>query len=274
MTDPWAGFLISSVAWLGMRHSEAIAEVREAGFGGVEILCKPGHFEHDDPEHVREAEIALADWPEAIVTFHAPFYEVDLASSDGASWDYALRVAMQAIEVASRLRAGNVTLHTRSITNMGQWDRENLDAFLRALDQLVDAVQRRNMTLAVENLPPPYYTSHEEDLLRLIEGYPAHLLGVCLDTGHAHLGGRVVELSRSLAPRGLIAHLHDNLGHDGDKHLIPGEGTIPWKEVIEALAGFRGRLVIESVRVGDLEVLKKAIMETGLSELTAAGMGK
>lgn len=256
MNEPWAGFLISSAAWQGVPHSLAIARVREAGFGGVEILCKPGHFECDNPEHIREVRRALDDWPEAIVTFHAPFYDLDLASSDSAAQDYALR----AMEVGSRLGADIMTVHTRSIKEMGNWDADAFDAFRRNLSLLTEG----NMRIAVENLPPPHYTCHEDDLLRLLDGFPD--VGFCVDTGHAHLGGRSVEVARALAPRSFVAHLHDNHG-DGDKHLLPGQGTIPWKEVVEALGSFRGRLVIESVYIEDFDILKKGIVETGLCKL-------
>ena len=256
MNDPWAGFLISSAAWQGVPHSRAIANVRAAGFGGVEILCKPGHFECANEDHIREVESALDDWPEAVVTFHAPFYDLDLASSDCDAGNHALR----ATDVALRLRAETITVHTRRISEMGHWDEDAFNAFRRNLSLLAAC----NLTIAVENLPPPAFTSHEDDILALLDGYPD--VGACIDTGHAHLGGRTVEVAQALAERAFIAHIHDNR-MTGDNHLMPGRGTIPWKEVVEALRGFRGRLVIETVRIESLDDLKKAIKETGLWEL-------
>ena len=273
MNDPRAGFLISSIAWQGVRHCKAITDVWEAGFGGVEILCKPGHFECDNRTHVKDVEVALDEWPDAIVAFHAPFYDVDLASSDPDTWNHAVQKTMQALQVASLLRAGNMTLHVRSNVEMTHWGTDNLAAFQRALGRLMHAAAERNMTLSLENLPSPCFTVHEEDLLSLLEAYPAHLVGACIDTGHAHLGGRLIELARLLAPRALVAHFHDNSARGIDEHLIPGRGTIPWKELVEALRtrGFRGQRVIEVVMVETLpktlETVKKAIMETGLSEL-------
>ena len=72
MKHPCEGFLISSIAWQGIQHSKAISEVGEAGFGGVEILCKPGHFDCENRMHVNEVQSALANWPDATVTLHAP----------------------------------------------------------------------------------------------------------------------------------------------------------------------------------------------------------
>lgn len=269
MNDPWAGFLISSAGWQGVAHREAISEVREAGFGGVEILCKPGHFECNNPEHIKEVQAALSDWPDAIVTFHAPFHDTDLSSSDPDIWDCAVQEIIQALQVASLLRAENVTLHVRSKAELTRWSADNLVALQRALNRLMHGAAERNMTLAVENLHPLGFTGQKEDLLRLLEAFPAHLVGACIDTGHAHLGGNLVELARSLAARAFVAHLHDNSALGRDEHLIPGEGTIPWTELIDVLRtnGFTGRKVIESVRIEDFEALKKALVETGLCEL-------
>jgi sugar phosphate isomerase/epimerase len=269
MNDPWAGFVISSVAWQGVPHCEAIANVRAAGFGGVEILCKPGHFECDNPEHVEEVQAALSDWPDAIVTFHAPFHDTDLSSSDPDSWDCAVRETMQALEIASLLRAENVTLHVRSKAELTLWNADNLVALQRALNRLMPGAAERNMTLAVENLHFLGFTGQKEDFLRLFEAYPAHLVGACIDTGHAHLGGNLVELAHALAARAFVVHIHDNSANAKDEHLLPGQGTIPWGEVVEALRGFRGRLVIETVRIESLDDLKKAIKETGLWKLAA-----
>lgn len=267
-------FLISSVAWQGLRHSEAIAEVRAAGFGGVEILCKPGHFEPGNRAHMDDVLSALAEWPDALVTFHAPFYMVDPAASDPDAWDWSMGEMMLALEAASRLRARSMTVHVRSRETAKTWDDANLDAVRRSLDRLAPVAAERNMTLAVENLPPPCFTSEAADLLRLIEEYPAGVVGACIDMGHAHLAERAAEIARMLASRAFVSHLHDNIGAGhGDKHMIPGGGTIPWAGVVEAMREFRGQPVMEVVMTGTLgETLanvERAIVETGLTRLVS-----
>lgn len=264
-------FLISSVAWQGLRHSEAIAQVRAAGFGGVEILCKPGHFEPDSREHVDEVLRALNEWPDALVTCHAPFYETDLSSTDPDVWERSLRETLLALEAASEFRAVNMTVHVRSVRAADHWGDDNAEAFGRSLDQLAPAASDRNVSLSVENFPPPHFTSDERDLLGLIEGRP--LVGTCIDTGHAHLASRLVEIARALAPTASVTHLHDNRAAGKDEHLIPGQGTIGWEGFVRAmrLGGFRGKPVLEVVMTGTLgETLasvRKAIAATGLAGL-------
>jgi sugar phosphate isomerase/epimerase len=274
VNDPWAGFLISSAAWQGRSHGEAIAAVRAAGFGGVEILCKPGHFEHDNPAHVDEVRSTLAEWPDAMVTFHAPFHTADLGSADAAVWDYGVGHVAQSLRVASSFRAGNATLHARIHGEARNWNSENLAAFQRALDFLTPVAAECNMTLAVENSTRPRLMQEAEHLLSLLDMHRADLVGACLDTGHAHLAGAVVEIAGMLAPRAFVVHFHDNHAEGEDEHSFPGQGTIPWGELVEALQshGFRGHCVLEVVAKENLPLalnsMKDAIVRTGLNALT------
>lgn len=279
--DPLKGFLVAAAGWFGVSHTDAIAAVRTAGFGGVEVLCKPGFFEPENPEHVEEMRTALAQWPDAIVTFHTPFHTVDLSSTDPETWDKAVQYVTQSFRVASVLGAESATVHTRGGgPDAVNWAEGNLTAFNRTLDALVPIAAECNVTLSVENMPPPRFTTGAGDLLGLIEPYSADLVGVCIDTGHAHLAGDVVGICAALASRAFVMHIHDNHGEGKDEHGIPGQGTIPWPEVTRALLinDFKGRCVIEFVERdaqhntveglrGTLESIKNGILETGLSDL-------
>ena len=43
-------------------------------------------------------------------------------------------------------------------------------------------------------------------------------------------------------------HIHDNNGHYRDDHLIPGDGSIDWKEFLEVLhaIAYKGEFVLEA----------------------------
>ena len=282
MGDSLKSFLIAAAGWFGISHRDAIAAVREAGFGGVEILCKPGFFEHENPAHVEEVRAALANWPDAVVTFHAPFHTVDLSSTDPAVWDHAVDYVSQSLRVASSLRAESATVHTRGGggPEAKEWADGNFAAFRRALDVLAPIATECNVTLSVENMPGQRFTAKSEELLDLIEPYPEHVVGVCIDTGHAHLAGDVVQTCGGLATRTFVMHIHDNNNQGRDDHAFPGQGTIPWRGVIRALQqnGYRGRNVIEYVERDaqgnslaglreKLQRIRNAIENTGLIRL-------
>ena len=64
--------------------------------------------------------------------------------------------------------------------------------------------------------------------------------------GHAHVDGGVLDELEQAAPRLCHLHLHDNDGRS-DAHLAPGQGTIPWAQVLERLhaAGYQGAGALE-----------------------------
>ena len=59
-------------------------------------------------------------------------------------------------------------------------------------------------------------------------------VGICLDTGHAHIGGGVAAAIAELKPLIRTSHIHDNHGQR-DEHLWPGDGSIAWKETMQEL---------------------------------------
>jgi sugar phosphate isomerase/epimerase len=274
VSSPLAGFLISSAGWQGTPHAEAIAAVRAAGFGGVEILCKPGHFEPDNQAHVEEVRSALCGWPDVVVTFHAPFHTADLGTTDPDVWESDVAQVARSLEAASTFGARSATIHTRGHGKGLDWEDGSFAAFRRALDRLMLTAVEHNMTLAVENLPPLRFTSEPRELLGLLDGYPPGLIGVCFDTGHAHNTGKLIDIAVALSPRALAMHIHDNHAEGKDEHLVPGQGTIPWSELVAALRsrGFAGRCVLEVVAKENLplvlECMRDAIARTGLSRLT------
>jgi sugar phosphate isomerase/epimerase len=99
---------------------------------------------------------------------------------------------------------------------------EHLRAFCRQL----------GVTLLVENTPNDLATPEKlKELLKALH-YPD--LGVCFDTGHAHMTSSVHQAFGVLEPYIRSTHVHDNK-RERDAHLWPGDGTIDWNETMQAL---------------------------------------
>jgi len=82
-------------------------------------------------------------------------------------------------------------------------------------------------------------------------------LGICIDTGHAHMShdaGRepVANYLERYAGQLEHVHLHDNHGAS-DEHLVPGDGTIDWPRVLRVLEaiGYAETAVLEIHPVGE-----------------------
>ncbi len=124
-----------------------------------------------------------------------------------------------------------------SRTGYDAWLSQNI-AFLSLLRK---KAHRLGVQLAVENMTGiPYpghpdetvYGSRAEDLRVIADRLD---MGICWDTGHAHLTGlnQATELT-VVGDRLRMLHLHDNDGRH-DRHLIPFTGTVDWQSVADGL---------------------------------------
>ncbi len=122
------------------------------------------------------------------------------------------------------------------------------EVFAAAAEQYASA----GVVLCVENhYAWEYHDCHElygtvEELEGLLARVGSPGLGFCLDYGHSHMNGNTLDLLRRVGHRLVYTHLADNRG-EHDDHLMFGEGTVPWREVLDATrsAGYDGPLTVE-----------------------------
>lgn len=139
------------------------------------------------------------------------------------------------INMCSELGGGAVVLHVTSLSAM------------KTLDETAELCRRTGVRIALENLAMP---GHSELLATLLDTYDADYVGLCYDTGHAHLirnrGGSDADLLSSYPERLFAVHLHDNEGRR-DQHLLPFDGTSDWHDVADRLAAanYRKPLCLE-----------------------------
>ena len=117
-----------------------------------------------------------------------------------------------------------------------------------AIHPLLPIAEENEVTILSENLL--WGSSIRPDAIaKLVETVDHPNFSWCFDTGHAHCSGIPISVLRSIraVPRSL--HIQDNSGEScKDEHLIPGDGTIDWKEFLDLLReiGYKGDLVLEA----------------------------
>ena len=130
----------------------------------------------------------------------------------------------------------------------GAWDAAHLAGLKqRNLDwfgALLPTAERAGVGLALENITDVHgesrgmrrlYCAGVAELIELVDGFSSPRVGICWDTGHAHIQrleqGAAI---RALGSRLKAVHIQDNDGRT-DQHLLPYTGTISWPVVLEAL---------------------------------------
>jgi sugar phosphate isomerase/epimerase len=112
------------------------------------------------------------------------------------------------------------------------WSQRTLEYAETALEHLGAFARPLGVRLLVENLLSDPTTP--EHLMTILEMGHLDSVGVCLDLGHAHITVGTGEAISVLQNRIVSLHVHDNQGQK-DEHLWPGDGSIAWPAVAEAL---------------------------------------
>jgi sugar phosphate isomerase/epimerase len=105
--------------------------------------------------------------------------------------------------------------------------------------------------LVLENMLPHLFAGKVRDLLWILGALDTIGIGICLDTGHAHLGEEVSKVAHKLSGHLWMMHASDNHGQYDD-HLPPGDGKIGWANLLAHLnrLHFTGTIMLEIKNMG------------------------
>ncbi len=230
-TEPVVALSTSSAYPASAAQAFALAD--DLGYDGVEVMV------WTDPVTQEAGALkALAEhYGQPVVSVHAPTLLVTQGVWGNDPWGKVDR----SIELALDLGAPTVVLHPPF-----RWQRVYAEGFVAGVREREAA---SGVTLAVENMYPWRARTRE------LEAYLPHWDPVGQDYDHVTLdlshtataGSDALAMVEALGPR--LAHLHlaDGSGRALDEHLVPGRGTQPCGQVLEALVAnaFAGSVVVE-----------------------------
>jgi sugar phosphate isomerase/epimerase len=236
-----------------LRHDH-LAEVAAHGFGAVEIIATRSHIDYQDPAALDAVAAWLTSEGLRLTSLHAPVMErfegrwinpLSIASPDGAARALAVRETTAALELARRVPVSVLVVHPGLQDSLLSPAVQNSrDAAIRSVAEIAAFASPLGVRVALEVIPNAMATA--EALVDLLDELDMPEVGVCLDFGHAHLQGDVVDAVEALSGVLLATHVHDN--HGGrDEHLAPFEGSIDWTGALMALQkiGYDSTMMLE-----------------------------
>jgi len=128
--------------------------------------------------------------------------------------------------------------------------REALDVTTETILRLLPMAKNEGVSVCLENIPLPegHSFSKIKDTKEIVRNIDDASVGVCFDTGHCNaMGEDQYESIKMLGKDIFCLHVHDDMNRQ-DRHLIPYQGQIQWKNVIKGLRdiGFGGCVSIET----------------------------
>ena len=254
---PRPRFSLSSHLYAGRRLCrEQLREISGAGFDAIELFALRTHVDYHNESAIANLQQDLASARLVLDSVHAPVSEavaggrpgarLNLASPDGPSRERAVDEALHALYIARRLPFSVLVVHPGVPRSLQQTPLDNnRDAMRRSIETLATAAEPLGVTIAVELIPNTL--SKPESLVYFIEDVlDVGAASICLDMGHAHLGGDLVDTIETVSEHIAAVHAHDNRGRE-DEHLLPFEGTIDWAAALTTLqkVGYEAPIVLE-----------------------------
>ncbi|UCG68244.1 MAG: sugar phosphate isomerase/epimerase [Thermoplasmata archaeon] len=224
-------------------------------FDSWEIIAEGMHTMSEIQENIKEAK----DSYDLQYSVHAPFSDLNIASLNPKIRESSIAQIEDSIRISSELDIRLVTIHPGYKSPLGAYFAGKIEETnKKSLKELDRAGEEHGVVLALENIPKMWISlcSDADEMKGLIEGTN---LKICFDLGHAHISDAVkgfLDLKENIAN----LHLHDNHG-DKDRHMILGEGNVPFTEILRALRGYEDIFVIESMNLEQGIESKKVLTE-------------
>ena len=231
---------LSTHMFVNQRLTVSILErIEKAGVELVEIFCARQHFDYHDPNQAQEIAAWFRNSQLRLHSIHTPMYRdkewgrggpqavVSIAETEKVRRIAACDEIKRALELAEHVPFRYAVTHLG--VSREEYDLRKMDAAFSSIEVLRMFARQRGADLVLENIPNELATPSR--LLEFLNYTHLNDVGLCFDSGHAHMGEGVAASFEKMAPRVRTTHLHDNLG-DKDEHLFPFAGTIDWARTI------------------------------------------
>jgi fructoselysine 3-epimerase len=243
---------LSSFLFFYYSLGDAIRKTAEAGYDAIDIWGGRPHAYRKDlaPDELRELNTLLDQHHLRVSSFiPAQFrYPTSLCSCNETIRQDSVAYILDAIETAAALRAPVVSV-CPGHTLYGQSKKDAWGRLEESLGVICQRARQHGLRIALE--PADAY---ETDLMNtiaeamvMVDEMALPELGIVLDSGHVNLTQEsFAQAIQSAGPRLFHVHVADNQGQR-DQHLVPGDGTCNFKEMITHLrsAGYTGTLSAE-----------------------------
>ncbi len=228
---------------------DCLEAIRNSGFGLIEVCSFPAHLDYHNLDAVRAAKRRIDELAMEPYSLHAPFAdEIDITSMEAPRRGHARDELLRAADAAGALDVRYLVIHPGPEKGgFPEHERfRRMENAVGVLNEVSRACRERGAALVLENMLPHLFSGRVRDLLWVLGALETTEVGVCLDTGHAHLSGDLRTVAQKLSGHLWMMHATDNHGQE-DEHLPPGDGQIDWQRLLRQMLsiGFRGAIILE-----------------------------
>lgn len=238
-------------AWrIGTSYNSAnpvdLKEIKQAGMSCIELTW----FSLDlfDPEVKKRLDAIISEANELgieVWSAHIPFgTDWDPSSEDTRVREIVIRKVSDMFAILHEWGIRTAVFHPSWEPVLPEERERRLELCKTTLNVLGNMASELGIRLAVECLPRTCIGNRASEIEYLVANHPG--LGICCDVNHL-FQERPQQFIDRVGSRIVTTHISDNDGID-EKHWLPGDGVIHWREVISSLtsAGYTGPFMYEA----------------------------
>jgi sugar phosphate isomerase/epimerase len=247
----------STNAYTRFSLSEALRDIRDAGFVGVEILADKPHAYPgacDAAEVRRElkrlgltvsnvnANCTFGYWKDAPPE---PYFEPSLISPSPQHRRDRAELILKTLQFASEIGAANISITSGRLLG-GMPPDAAAKQFAESIKPILDRADALGVDVGIE-CEPGLFLEYVVELREWIDRLGHPRFGANLDVGHSQvIGESIPNAVALLGDRIWNLHVEDIPGRK-HYHLIPGEGTLDWPALRDSLQSihYRRYLTVE-----------------------------
>ena len=253
MNKKWIPGISSS--FFGSLDENVFAECADAGIKLLEISF--GNCEKSDGVDLVKAKHYADESGVKLWSFHipfAPFDTVDPSFIDEEKRRYTVRKFCGYIRSAADVGIEIAVIHASGepITEERQ---KRLESAKKSLLEIADYAGSLGVRVAVEDLPRTCIGNCSDEIAEILS--VSDNIGVAFDTNHLTAQDNL-DFIASVGKKIITTHFSDYDFTD-ERHLLPGEGKINWKPLMEALdrVGYKGPIIYEISRGSTTNIERK-----------------
>lgn len=222
----------ASSAGRGMENSYIFKSYDDAGIEYMEVSSRPHEYENYDWDEVKKA---CEGSKTKIWSLHTPFHPDthNIANMNKEIRDFTIECYKDLFYKAAYLGAKYVIVHPSSEPISDEERPFAIKYAKESLSVLAKEAKKAGIVIAVENLPRTCLGNTVEELMDIISVDDS--LVICFDVNHLlkQTHKHFVSVAGSKIK---TLHISDYDFID-ERHLLPGEGKIDWKEILDLLEG-------------------------------------
>lgn len=212
---------------------ETICAIKKAGFDGVFVQWYNKDWDFTQQQQVDYCrELGLK-----IEFAHLGYKGINDIWAENESGDLLVENYLKDLNAINQNNISMVVMHLTSKSVAPSPSKIGIER----LQKIVNHAEKLDIKIAFENTKIFGYLEYVFDHIKNKN------IGICYDSGHCHCHFKDNFSWEKFKDKILAVHLHDNDQSD-DLHLLPGEGTIDWKILLENLikANYKGPITLES----------------------------